>query len=283
MSGNDKGSWFDDPDWVELQQRVNGQHVHKPSRAELKAEQKRQQQEREARERAAAQKLEAEARARGDTPAEPKKVNVSVNLTLPRVNVKKITNKAQAGLSRVTPRPVKKQLAKRSNKQLMIGSAGLILLVIAVIGMFSLLSGKSQKNDGTDKGVLAQQTVKIDFKPLLPNGKTDETTAYKAAEDGQGRPIYTFTDKIGSVDITVSEQPLPEKLKANTEGEMDKMAKDLYLTEVINASNPKAYLGTNVKGPQTVIFTKNGLLVFIQSQGKIDKDQWSDYVTRLIP
>ncbi len=280
MSGNDKGSWLDDPEWKELEQRVNGQSVQKPTKIEVKARQRQLQLEHDRRERAARQKLEAEARTSGTAPTEPKKIDVSLNLTLPNLRLGNVKKKVHTGLSRAVPTPVKMQIKRRSKKQLLIGGAGLAVVVIAVIGMLAMVNGSS-KGKFSDKGVLGEKSVKIDFKPLLPNGKTDETTAYKTAVDGQNRPIYTFTDKIGATDLTVTEQPLPESLKGDTDTKLATMAKDLYLTDVINASNPKAYMGTSVRGPQTVIFTKNGLLVFIQSQAKIDKDQWSEYVTRL--
>ncbi len=216
-----------------------------------------------------------------------KSVNVSLNLTLPHINLGPIKKHIVNGYRRVVPttarQQVKSKYASLSRKQRIIGASALVVVLVAVLGSF-VLFGDTKNNPAADtKDVLGKQTVTIDFKPLLPNGSESETSAHKTAVDGQNRPIYTFTDKIGITDLTVTEQPLPEKLKTNTDSELEKMAKDLYLTEVINASNPKAYMGTSIKGPQTVIFTKNGLLVFVQSQAKIDKDQWSDYITRLVP
>ncbi len=282
MRGKNNNFWMDDPEWVALREKQAGKPKVKLTRAQRK-------QLREA-------QFQAELKSRPE-PKSPlqnapvaekvtdnntaKNVNVSLNLTLPRVDISKLSSKLPKKLDRFAPKALKAQLRKRSKKQLWIGSASLVIITVAVLGLL-LGNPSGQRQKGESKGVLAEQSIKIAFKPLLPNGKSEETTASKTALDGQGRPIYTFTDKIGNTDLTITEQPLPESLKGETDSKMEKMAKDLYLTDVINASNPKAYLGTSVKGPQTVIFTKNDLLVFIQSQSKIDKDQWSDYVTRLV-
>lgn len=216
-----------------------------------------------------------------------KKVNLSLNLTIPHINLgsfRKLGTSSSVALKKITPRPVRRQFAKRSRKQRLLAGSVVAIVVVALIGfMLFAPSSKNGKSNGQTE-VLADKTsaVKIDFKPLLPNGSADQAPTSKTALDGQGRPIFTFTDKIGATDLTITEQPLPESLKPDTDTKLEKMAKDLYLTEVISTANPKAYMGTSIKGPQTVIFAKDGLLVFIQSQAKIDKDQWADYVTRLL-
>jgi hypothetical protein len=154
-----------------------------------------------------------------------------------------------------------------------------LLAVAAVTGVVVLVVHPSKKDT---KGTLgATSEAKPDFKPVLPNGKVDSTGSGKVAFDPT-HDVVSFTDKIGGVDVTVSEQPLPATFKNDPEGQVATLAKNLNANEVINESNPKAYLGRSIKGPQTVLFTKNNLLVFIYAPGALDKAALAEYITLLI-
>lgn len=324
MKGNDF-LLDDDPEWQALRRKLEGQKPSKLSRAQRKQLKQMQQQEAAAAEQRAQisqnprpqRPLEQDyrttrpyppARSTVISPMEPrtpptspatgahtsegsKKIDVSLNLTLPAFNVAKLKRQVRAGVNRITPRKLATATGnlnttlktKTTKKQRIIGASALAVVAVGLLSLLILNPGNNEKGitGKTDSGVLAKNTVKPDFKPVLPNGKTDDTTSGRLAYDPQHR-VASFTDKIGSTDITVSEQQLPESLKPDTDTKIEKMAKDLYATDVINTSNPKAYLGTNIKGPQTLILTKNGLLIFIQSQSKIDKDQWASYITELL-
>ena len=79
----------------------------------------------------------------------------------------------------------------------------------------------------------------------------------------------------------MSQQPLPDAFNDDAEKELEKLATSFSADELIVTSNPKAYLGTSVKGPQTVIFYKYDILVFILASRKIDKQDWTDYIRSL--
>lgn len=96
-----------------------------------------------------------------------------------------------------------------------------------------------------------------------------------------GEPVYAYTDTINGTSISVSQQPLPESFRTNTEQSMAELAKQYNATTEIDASGTKVYLGTSAKGPQSVLFTKHSLLILIKSQGSITSQDWASYVESL--
>lgn len=143
--------------------------------------------------------------------------------------------------------------------------------------MNTIEPGKKKPDD--PKGVLSASSQKPDFAYSLPKGK--ESEAEGDVKYDAGKKVVNFRDSIGGVVITVSQQPLPEGLKEDTDNKVKKLAEDFAAKEVLSTANPTAYLGTSEKGPQTVIFAKNNLLVFIKSAKKIDNHDWAEYITNL--
>jgi hypothetical protein len=189
---------------------------------------------------------------------------LQVQITVPKIKLPKLPAKLSA---------------KVANKRVRIAaSASLLVLVVAGVSVQSLLSRQS-KDDGS-KGVLSTQDQKPDFTTLLPEGKESNTVSGDVAYDAL-RKVTSYTDTIMGQNVTVSQQPLPEDFKDNPDEKVKKLAEGFSATDLISTSSPKAYLGTSIKGPQTVIFTKNGLLIFILSTGKIDKHDWAEYITKL--
>jgi len=263
MQGGNKDFWLsDDPEWDELKRRSEGRSIKKRT-PKLTGRLKRS--ERPYAFGGEAPKAPAPAQPpQSSTPKEAKKINLSVDLTIPKLKLPKI-------------KPPK--LPKLTKKQVRLGviCGGVLASGLVVVLVVSLL-GNGKKPDG--QGVLSDTNQKPSFDTVLPNGKEDDA-ADKVKFDPQ-KQVASFTDNIGTTQITVSQQPLPEPFKEDTDEKVKKFAEGYNAKTVINESNPKAYIGTSGKGPQTVIFTKNNLLIFIKSANTIDKDQWADYITRLL-
>ena len=161
-------------------------------------------------------------------------------------------------------------------KWVIIGAGSVILLVGVPI---TLQMTKNDKDTGTDTAVLAEKTEKANFEYSLPDGDASEangTVKYDAT-----KKVVNYQDDIGGVAITISQQPLPSGFKEDTEAKVKKLAEDFAATKTIATANPTAYVGTSAKGPQTVIFSKKDLLVFIQSAKEIDDKDWAEYITNL--
>lgn len=94
-------------------------------------------------------------------------------------------------------------------------------------------------------------------------------------------PAYVFIDSIDGVGISVSQQELPASLKDNNGAKVAEVAKSYNATKTIYADSTKVYIGTNADGPQSVIFTKNNLLVLIKSRAVIQDQSWVAYINSL--
>jgi hypothetical protein len=121
--------------------------------------------------------------------------------------------------------------------------------------------------------------VNPEFRAVLPRNKSiDELGGWTRISPPNNEPVYAYTDKIGNTAITVSEQLLPDSF-ANT-GIAD-LAKQFNATNKLEGLTTEVYYGTSAKGPQSVIFAKNELLILIKSQAKISDEAWVVYIKSL--
>jgi len=79
----------------------------------------------------------------------------------------------------------------------------------------------------------------------------------------------------------VSQQPLPENLQTDTEAGLSTMAKEFRANEMIMAGDTQVYIETKNNGAQSVILTKNNLLILIKSSRNIDNEVWKSYIISL--
>lgn len=195
---------------------------------------------------------------------EPKHIKLSIDLKLPKPKLHKIPN-------------IRNIKSKLKNKKIYMPLVALFFIGISVV-VYNVKNHKTTlKKDPS--GVLANISQKPTFKTVLPNN-SKETEPSKLKYDAI-KKVAQFTDKISLIDVTVSEQELPETFKSSPDDKVAELAKNINANEVINEANPKAYLGTSLKGPQTVLFHKKGLLIFISSTAAIEKSEWASYITKL--
>ena len=192
--------------------------------------------------------------------------------TTPKISSKKL----KLSLNLTIPKPKMPSLP-RQKKYLVVGVVGLGI----IIGVGSLVLSSGKKTSTDSKGVLSDNAQQPDYDILLPMGEKKETASGKIGYD-PSKKVASFTDTIGHINITISQQPLPESFKTDPDASVEKLAQEFSAHEVINESNPKAYIGTSAQGPQTVIFHKSDVLVFIHSSGELDKESWAAYVTQLL-
>lgn len=194
---------------------------------------------------------------------------ISVNIQLP--NLRSVTSKAKQ-LTGKTRSVIQK------NQRLAIGLGAAVIIVSSAYGVVQIKKHTADSSsDG--KGVLSDQTEKPTFEYSLPKG--EESNAEGEVKFDAQKKVVNFRDSIGSTMITVSQQPLPAGFENDTEAKVKKLAEEFSAKDVLVNANPTAYLGTDEKGPQTVIFAKKDLLVFIQSAKQIDKNDWAEYITNL--
>jgi hypothetical protein len=93
--------------------------------------------------------------------------------------------------------------------------------------------------------------------------------------------VYAYIDKLAGVQINVSEQPLPASFKDNPDQQLSQLAQNFEATNKITAGGTTVYIGTSIKGPQSVLLTKSNLLILIKSTGQIPNGDWAAYINSL--
>lgn len=152
----------------------------------------------------------------------------------------------------------------------------IVVIAMCVAGLlFGLLRVNALNNDGT--GIVPN------FTPVLPEGKSIEQLDgwQKLTPPNGGSSYYAYNDILAGVSIVVSQQVLPGKIKNNPDNEMADIARATNLSVKFNAGDTVVYLGNNAKGPQSVMFTKNGLLFNIKSWSEIQNADWIGYINAL--
>ncbi len=153
------------------------------------------------------------------------------------------------------------------------------LAVVLVVGIIALGAKNDKQKPGSTE-VLGSNSRNVNFAYNLPTGAGHEIKPEEVRYDSS-RKVVNYKDSIGGVEITVSQQPLPDDFDKDTTEKVKKLAEGFSATKTVATANPTAYIGTSVKGPQTVIFSKKDLLVFIQSTKEIDDHDWAEYITNL--
>ena len=120
------------------------------------------------------------------------------------------------------------------------------------------------------------------YRTVLPGDKSvNELGGWKRISPPNKDPVFAYSDKINDVPITVSQQPLPASFKTETASHVAELAKSYNADTKVNAGEITIYIGTSSKGPQSVIFAKENLLVLIKSQKNIDNAAWTEYIQTL--
>lgn len=158
-------------------------------------------------------------------------------------------------------------------KATLITSAIILVVIIVTVGIALLTAGK----DATEKTTIIEDTG---FQTVLPSGKQiKDLGGWERISPLNTAPVYAFADTINDIVISVSQQPLPFTSDADTQ--VAQLAAAYSATTTLSANGVKVYIGTSAKGPQSTIFSKNGLLILIKSQEKIQDSAWISYINSL--
>jgi len=167
--------------------------------------------------------------------------------------------------------PTAKTRRKLTKKQ------GIIAIVVAGL----VLVG------GVTYAVLAQRDAEIarlspQYDTVLPKHTSiDSLGGWKRVSPPESEPVFAYTDTIDDIPVSVSQQQLPETFRGNVDKSTTKLAEAYRATEAFKIGDTKVHIGTSSKGPQSVIFTQNELLILIKSQKSVPNDSWKHYIESL--
>lgn len=158
----------------------------------------------------------------------------------------------------------------------------IILSLVIVVTVFSIIGIVVQQYNTPEVNDRNKTARKPAFKTILPEGKSiNDLGGWKRISPPKNDPVFAYSDQIDGTPISVSQQPLPKSFQGETNNNVAEVAKKFSATDKIEAGNTTIYIGISAKGPQSVIFTKNDLLILIKSQEKIEDTSWARYVEAL--
>lgn len=162
-------------------------------------------------------------------------------------------------------------------KRIIITGAALIIVIIVVTAAFINLHDNTAPAESSHTS-----NQNLGFTPILPEAKAiDQLGGWKRVSPTGKDPVYAYSDTVDGVPITVSEQVIPASFKASVEASVAALAGGYNAKAEIGTGANTVYIGTSAKGPQSVIFTKSGLLILIKSQKVIQIPSWAKYIGSL--
>jgi cell division protein FtsL len=185
----------------------------------------------------------------------------------------------------MSDKPSLKAVALSYARQSLHNRKTLIILTIVVLFLIAasvLIVQHNMASSSENADTSNEQIESLEYQTILPDGKSvTELGGWKRVSPTKSDPVYAYIDKISDISVNVSEQPLPKSFIGDTDDQVAELAKRFNATTKINADDIKVYVGSSSKGPQSVIFTKNSLLILIKSQERIDDAAWVKYIKSL--
>jgi hypothetical protein len=221
----------------------------------------------------------------GDIWAEQKKIHTSETIkleTTPLIDKKALGGSAKkyANYAKTYTLSAASKVQAAPKKVQIIGVS--VASLVLVFGATQLIFTGNNDNGTTGNTDVKGVTQKIDpeFATIAPGGDITNTKSGAFNYD-PAKKVASFVDTIGDVQITVSQQQVPDSFKSDEVAALEKLAKDIYANEVVKDANIPAYVGTSIKGPQTTVLVKNSNLIFIQSEKGIELADWANYINTL--
>ena len=177
------------------------------------------------------------------------------------------------------------------HKRVALAAAAVVVLMLGGGTMLEFKQKATQKSaQASDmaaaKTVLAKAAAptvaKPSFQPLAPaDSKNNAVNGTPQVAYDTKRNTYSFTDTIGGHAVVVSQQPIPATYKTAVDA-VSKIAISLKANQTATTDSGAAYIASDAKSnTQTVVFSKNNLLVFVQSPFSHTTAQWQAYINAL--
>lgn len=198
----------------------------------------------------------------------------------------------QIGPKRIKPKlKYNIKLPKISKKIFIFICSSLLLIVLFIAIAFFIINANQNsieqnlsenKNNQTDATLTNIGVAEPEFVTITPNHKSiSELGGWTKISPDGAAPVYTYIDRIDGININVSEQSLPEDFKTDTEQKVKNLATSFNASQKITTNEKSIYIGQSRDGAQSIIFSKNNLLVFIKTDKKINNSSIVSYINSL--
>jgi hypothetical protein len=166
-------------------------------------------------------------------------------------------------------KPIQKS-AKHLNRREIKIAIPVLLVLIALPFIF-----RTKKANPTTGTLGVSQVEQVT--PLLPSSNNVKPTDIRKNET---TGTLSFIDSFKNVDLTITQQVLPQDLKDNP-SKIQEIAASIGAKEAFDSVYGKAYFATadapNAVG-QRVVFATNERLIFISAPSKFDAATWAEYI-----
>jgi hypothetical protein len=167
----------------------------------------------------------------------------------------------------------------------------LLLVTMVVFAASRYFIPKQPKGIDESSAVQSSQSTSLgnglskgtpEYATMLPAGKTAaDFGGWTRISPPNINPVFAYSDMIGNISISVSQQPLPDSFKPDIDDQIREFAKSYNANQKITVGETNIYIGTSAKGAQSVIYSKNDLLILIKSSAVVSDDQWATYINSL--
>lgn len=166
---------------------------------------------------------------------------------------------------------------------------GLILvgLVVLAVGVKQYWQPTSTREFSATETALNQQSGTLEkgtpsYATLLPSGKTIEALGgWTRVSPPERNAVYAFTDTVEGTPVTVSQQPLPATFETDTEAQIEALASGYHAERFVTVGGRKVFIGDSAKGPQSIIYATDSLLILIKSSAPASDQAIASYIESL--
>lgn len=251
MSMNHKipRSWFDDdPEWELLRRKAEKQRISKELRQRISTQQPRAQDQ---------------PRVRAGKEVSENEVVLSLKLAVPKMQP-----------------PDVRRLYATHHRKLYIALASLCSVVL-LGATYMVVGDYLQAKKGQKTALTPEQRAKQSFNPLIPIDTKQSGSADYVYDDT--KKVLGYTTDYNGVALTVSQQPLPDKVKHDP-SELAAIAQSLGTAKSIDTQKGAAYIVTYQEtATQVAVFATKEVLVFLKSNQALDDADWEYYINQLTP
>lgn len=162
--------------------------------------------------------------------------------------------------------------------------AAICIIALAAFGGYQLLTDNlSRSLVGGDASAAARlKKGNPEYNTILPANKTiEQLGGWTRISPPDRNPVFAYVDRVGNATLSVSQQPLPDNLKGDTTTQVTELAQGFKATEKFSSGSTTVHIGSSADGPQSIIFSKNNLLILIKSSARLDNNLWAEYVNSL--
>lgn len=180
-------------------------------------------------------------------------------------------------------RGLRTRLSRMPRKQRLILAGVLVLITLSAVALFWPRHTDTASTVPNSQNPLDQlQKGTPDYPTIIPAGKSiDDLGGWTRISPPEREPVYAYVDKINSVPISVSQQPLPASFKSDPSTKVRDLALSQGADKTLQVDSNKIYVGTSKNGPQSIIYHTDTLLILIKSSDKVEDDEWKKYIQSL--